>query len=171
MQHLIIVSGPINSGKTTYLHHLIEYYEQQGLCVGGVTAEALYAGGRKSGYDVRDVRTGAQTALVRSAGDTGATPSPNERLQRIGRFYILESGLEFTKNVLEGGLGCDLLCLDEVGPLEIEGGGHLPALKMLLAEYHGTLLLVAREAVVGALTDQAIEYSWEVVVRYSGIDF
>ncbi len=168
MQHLIIVSGPINSGKTTYLHHLIEYYEQQGLCVGGVTAEALYAGGRKSGYDVRDVRTGAQTALVRSAE---ATPDPHERLQRVGRFYILESGLEFTKKVLAAGLGCDLLCLDEVGPLEMEGGGHLPALRMLLTEYHGTLLLVAREAVVAALTDQAREYGWELVSRYSGVDF
>ena len=168
MRRLIIVSGPINSGKTTYLHRLIEHYTQQGLSVGGVTAEALYEGERKWGYDVRDVRTGDRTALVRSAGDI---PSPEERLQRVGRFVILESGLEFTRKVLEAGLGCDILCLDEVGPLEMEGGGHLPALKMLLAEYHGTLLVAAREAVAGALTDQSYKYGWDVVLRYSGEDF
>ena len=168
MRRLIIVSGPINSGKTTYLHSLIEHYTRQGLCVGGVTAEALYEGGQKSGYDVRDIRTGTQAALVRSTGDI---PGPEERLQRVGRFVILESGLEFTRKVLEAGLGCDILCLDEVGPLEMEGGGHLPALNMLLAEYHGTLLLVAREAVVGALTDQSYKYGWDVVLRYSGEDF
>ncbi|MFW5710746.1 MAG: nucleoside-triphosphatase [Spirochaetota bacterium] len=174
MQRLMIVSGPINSGKSTYLHRLIDHYEQQGLCVGGVTAEALFEGERKCGYDVRDVRTGVQTALVRSAGvggDKGEIPNFEVRLQRVGRFYILESGLEFTKKVLEAGFDCDLLCLDEVGPLEMQGGGHSPALKMLLAEYHGTLLLVAREAVVDALIGQANEYGWEIVLRYSGVDF
>lgn len=168
MQRLIVVSGPINSGKTTYLHRVIEYSTQQGLSVGGVTAEALYEGERKCGYDVRDVRTGDRTALVRSAGEIHGT---EERLQRVGRFYILESGLEFTKKVLAAGLDCDLLCLDEVGPLEMEGGGHLPALTMLLADYHGILLLVARESVVGALTELASEYGWEVESRYSGVEF
>ena len=168
MQHLIIISGPINSGKTTYLHRLISHYAHAGTSVGGVTAEARYEGGRKSGYDIRDIASGQETALVRSRS---AAPSAEEAVQRVGRFVVLNSGLAFTKRALEAGLGCEVLCLDEIGPLEMSGGGHMPTLELLLGKYHGVLVLVARESVVEELAGIAKALGWDVEIRVSGIAF
>jgi nucleoside-triphosphatase THEP1 len=169
MQHCIIISGPINSGKTTYLHRLIAYYERKGASVGGVTAEARYASGRKSGYDICDIASGQQTALVRS--NSGSTPPPDGAAQAVGRFILLDSGLEFSRKVLEAGLGCEVLCLDEIGPLEMRGRGHMPALKLILGKYRGLLLLVARESVVEELSDLSKAQGWEVEIRTSGFAF
>ena len=174
MRHLIILSGPINSGKTTYLHRLIAQTAQAGRSLGGITAEAVYEEGRKTGYDVQNVTTGQRRPLVRSGGqgDAGAeTASAGSEAQRVGRFYLLESGLVFAREVLQAALGMELLCLDEIGPLEIKGGGHMPALKMLLGEYRGTLIVVAREGVAEKLSQMAKEYGWQVEMRTSGSDF
>lgn len=174
MQRLIVLSGPINSGKTTYLHRLLAQAVQAGRSVGGITAEAIYAQGCKTGYDVVDVNTGERRALVKSSGygERGIEgAAAGSREQRVGRFYLLDSGLKFARAVLQAALGYELVCLDEIGPLEMSGGGHLPALKMLLAEYTGTLIVVAREAVAPELSRMATEYGWKVELRSSGGEF
>ncbi len=174
MRHLIILSGPINSGKTTYLHRLIAQTAQAGRSLGGITAEAVYEDGRKTGYEVQNVATGERRPLVRSGGqgDPGTeTVSAGSEVQRVGRFYLLESGLIFAREALQAALGKELICLDEIGPLEIKGGGHMPAFKMLLAEYHGTLIVVARKGVVEKLSQMAEVYGWQVEVRTSGSEF
>lgn len=169
MQHLIIISGPIDSGKTTYLHRLIAHYEREGASIGGVTAEARYAGGRKCGYDIRDIASGQQTALVRSS--PGSTYPGGEAVQAVGRFVLLNSGIEFSKDALEAGLACEVLCLDEIGPLEMRGGGHMPILQRILGRYRGLLILVARESVAEELANLAQATGWEVEKRISGIAF
>lgn len=169
MQLLILISGPIDSGKTTYLHRLIAHYEREGASIGGITAEARYAGGRKCGYDIRDIASGQQTALVRSS--TGSAYPGGEAVQRVGRFVVLNLGLEFSKDALEAGLGCEVLCLDEIGPLEMRGGGHMPVLERILGRYRGVLILVARESVAEELADMAQASGWEVERRISGIAF
>ena len=165
MGRIIIITGPVNSGKTSYLRRLIAIYKREGYVVGGITAEALYEEGRKIGYDVCDLITNECYPLVRSS-ETAEQMKSTAGVQHVGRFVLLESGLDFTRRCVHAAAARDIVCLDEVGPLEMAGKGHRQLLDTLLADYKGTLLVVARDIVSDALKAMAEEQGWIAEKQY-----
>ncbi|MDZ7795002.1 MAG: nucleoside-triphosphatase [Spirochaetia bacterium] len=159
MRRIIIITGPVNSGKTSYLHRLTTNYKREGYIVGGITAEALYEKGRKIGYDVCDLISKQCCPLVRSS-ETADHMKAAAGVQHVGRFVLLESGLDFTRRCIQAAAGVDIVCLDEVGPLEMDGRGHRQVLDTLLADFKGTLLVVARDIVSDALMIMAEKQGW-----------
>jgi len=165
VRRIIIITGPVNSGKTSYLHRLIASYKQEGYAVGGITAEALYEEERKIGYDVCDLISRQCCPLVRSS-ETSVQKKATEGVQHVGRFVLLESGLEFTRRCMQAAAAVDIVCLDEVGPLEMEGGGHRQVLDTLLRDFNGTLLVVSRDTVSDALMLMAEKQGWIAEKQY-----
>ena len=171
MRSLILITGVVNSGKTTYLHKLISEYRQKGKTVGGFTAEAFYKKGEKIGYDACDLRSGAQQALVRSKNVLPPEEFQQERYQpesyqRVGRFLLLASGLDFCRRCIDDSFNCDVVCIDEIGPLEMAGGGHRRVFEKVLSDYASTLIVVAREEVVDPVIKIAEKAGWAVEVVY-----
>lgn len=171
MRSLILITGAVNSGKTTYLHKLISEYRQKGKTVGGFTAEALYKEGIKIGYDARDLRTGEHQALVRSKdvvppGEFQTESYQAESYQRVGRFLLLVSGIDFCRRCVDASFNCDIVCIDEIGPLEIDGGGHRRIFEKVLSDYNSTLIVIAREEVVDKVIEIAEQMGWAVKVCF-----
>ena len=165
MRSIIIITGPVNSGKTSYLHRLVANYKRKGQTVGGITAEALYEDGRKIGYDVCDLISKECCPLVRTS-DAAAQMNLTEGVQHVGRFVLLESGLDFARRCIHAAATGDIVCLDEVGPLEMVGRGHRQVLDMLLADFEGTLVVVARDTVSDALQTMTEKQGWIAENQY-----
>jgi nucleoside-triphosphatase THEP1 len=165
VRRIIIITGPVNSGKTSYLHRLIANYKREGYAVGGITAEALYEQGRKIGYDACDLISKECWPLVRSS-ETAVQMKATAGAQHVGRFVLLESGLVFTRRCVHAAAAGDIVCLDEIGPLEMAGRGHRQVLDMLLADFEGTFLVVARDTVSDALKTMAEKQGWIAEKQY-----
>lgn len=108
------MSGPRGSGKTTTCRQLTQLARQRGLDCAGLLSLALFDGTRKVGIELVDLRSGASRPLAE------ADQRPASLRTKTYRFDV--GALAWGTEVLNGALPCDLLIVDEVGPLELERG-------------------------------------------------
>lgn len=143
---IVILTGGTGSGKTTRAGEVVDVLRRRGFEVGGILATGLLAAVHRSGFDLVDLRTGQTTAWCRERQmDAHAE-------QRWGRFEFTTEGLQLGRAALAvGGPPADVMVLDEVGPLELAGGGWADCLDLLVENFGGPILLVARLAVVDAV--------------------
>ena len=132
-----LLIGDRHSGKTSTCRRLVESARARGLTVGGILAPALHEGGRCIGYEVVDLATGQSTHLATSAGSG---------VEQTGRFHFLAEGLTLGRAALESTIepAPQLVMVDEVGQLELDGGGWSRQVDQLAAERSGLTLLVVR---------------------------
>lgn len=139
---LILITGEPSTGKTTFLAGLIEELKSQSFSVGGILAPGLWVGGERSGFDVLDVRTGKSLPLCRrGSGRSTITAGP---------FVFDRGGLDFGAQAIEQALNefVQVLCIDEIGPLELEGRGWSASLRSACARSRGVVVLVVRSRLV-----------------------
>ncbi len=141
---VLVLSGPVHGGKTTYLKRRIPLWAVRGLACGGFLSPAVPGPHGVAGYDLLEIATGRRWPYLRTDG-----PAAGER---VGPYVFVPETLERARAIIRRADGEGLLVIDEVGPLELEGGGLWPALDEALRRRAGTTLLVARE---GILTDLA----------------
>jgi nucleoside-triphosphatase THEP1 len=147
-----LLTGEQGAGKTTYLANAIPRMRAKGLTVGGILAHVLYADSKRIGYDVENVLTGERLPLCR----TDRVGSG----QIIGPFAFLEAGLALGEQALAPTAieRCDVVIVDEVGPLELQGGGWARSVHRLLETDGKRILLVVRPALV-----EKLQSMWGVV--------
>ncbi len=147
-----LLTGEQGAGKTTYLAKAIPRMRSKGLTVGGILAHVFYADSKRTGYDIENVLTGERLPLCRT-DQVGSG-------QIIGPFAFLEGGLALGEQALAPAtIGhCDVVIVDEVGPLELQGGGWARSIRRLLETDGKTLLIVVRPALV-----EKIQTMWGVV--------
>jgi nucleoside-triphosphatase len=137
---IVILTGPVHSGKTSLLRNVISFLRGRGLQVSGYLSEPLREGERILGYDLVEIGGGKFPFLRRGSPPEG---------QRIGRFFLDGEGLRQSERIIRQTPPDDLLIVDEVGPLELEGRGVRPSLERILSSRPGTTLLVIRESILG----------------------
>jgi iron complex transport system ATP-binding protein len=134
---IILITGPLHSGKTTFIRReLVPGLINKGLSVGGYVSPAVFEGEERRGYDLLDLKTGQLLPFLRKEGESG--------WQRIGAYYFLPSGLEKAEGLIRDFQG-DVCIIDEIGPMELAGGGLWPAIGELLARDHIPMLLIVRD--------------------------
>ncbi|MCX7750897.1 MAG: DUF2478 domain-containing protein [Candidatus Bipolaricaulota bacterium] len=138
-ERALLVTGRIGAGKTRAVLALAAELRHQGLRVGGVASPRVLDGEKTVGYRVRDVRTGEERPLC-SLEPPGIP---------FRRFFFSPEGVAFaTAALARAAAEADVIFVDEVGPLELAGGGFAPGLrKVLRAE--AFLLLTVRPSLVG----------------------
>lgn len=120
----VLVTGERGAGKTVFCGALVEAARTMPRppAVAGVVSPRVYEHGDQVGIDVEDLRTGRRRRLA-------ALRSPDEPARseatRLWRFD--EEALAWGNEVLRSATPCDLLVVDELGPLEFEEGGGWPA--------------------------------------------
>jgi nucleoside-triphosphatase THEP1 len=143
---LVILTGRTGAGKTTLAGDVVERLRKRGVGVAGLLARGLVADSRRAGFDLIDLGTGREMPLCR-VGEPGG---PDH--ERCGPFEFTREGLAFGRAALAGdAMDADLVVVDEVGPLELSGGGWCGSLDRLAVHARGALLVVARLAVVDAV--------------------
>ena len=137
-----VITGAQGSGKSTLVCELAQRLRAAGRKPGGICAAGLLSDGRRSGFDLVDLATGRRLPLSRRGLDGAAVTA--------GPFGFFREGLEAGAAALSpaGLAGADIVFLDEVGPLELEGGGWAPDLERLLAGSRAPLVLVIREGLL-----------------------
>ena len=123
-RHIAILSGPRGSGKTTTCQRLIDLACQRGLDCAGILSPARFEGTRKVGIDLLDVRSGQSRPLAEADSQPG-------ELRTMAYRFDLEA-IQWGVKLLEAACPCDVLIVDELGPLELERGqGWANALDVL----------------------------------------
>jgi len=153
-----VITGERGTGKTSFLLRLITKLQHSGWAAGGVLAPAVIKDGEPEGYDVRDVRTGFSVPLCRS----GVPPTGIES----GPYSFFPSGVAFGRNALDTRLlvGMDVVCIDEIGPLEMRGEGWASSTRELLRDLEAPLLLVVRSSLlhrISTFLDGAPKTYWD----------
>ncbi len=134
----LIVTGPIGSGKTQSVLALAQTLLEKGVRLGGVLSPRIVDAGETVGYLVRDLQSGKELLLC-SQDPPGI---------RFRRYFFRPEALAFANEVLtKAAKEMEVVVVDEVGPLELCGGGFAPGLRACLSS-SAFLVLTVRPALV-----------------------
>lgn len=135
---IIILSGPVHTGKSTALHRWVQHqktHENKVIC--GLLNPEI--DGAKRFIDIRN----GQFFKMDSTG--------NEDSISIGKYRFSASAFQRARNVLltSAQVKSDILIIDEIGKLELKNEGLEPAVSSVLKRADGqsfkTLILVIRD--------------------------
>lgn len=110
-----IITAMQGSGKTTFCQTLVDLARSAGWEVAGVLSPPVMVGGKKVGIDVVDLSTDLRRRLANTIDRGGDGPMTI-------RWAFDEEALSWGNQVLGNVPHCDLLVIDELGPLEFERG-------------------------------------------------
>ena len=140
----IILTGAVQSGKSTLAALLAARLKQTNIGVAGILAKGLWQNNQRTGFDLVDLKSGRSTPLARrslTADGPGKGYVP---------YRFMEAGVAAGRRALRvkqcGGAG--LIVVDEVGKLEARGRGWAPCLAPLLALSGTVHLWIVREYLV-----------------------
>ena len=140
---LTILTGPSGAGKTTLCRELESVSRSLGLDVAGILCPALYEGAQKTGIAATNLRSLETRELARRRD--AARPGELEH----GHWRFDPEVFDWCQEVLLAAVPCDLLVVDELGPLElIEGRGWTRALEVLDAGAYASAVVVIRPDLV-----------------------
>lgn len=135
---LWLLTGARGAGKTTFCRSLAAHAHIRGWDAAGLLSPAVFEGGIKTGILVEAVRTCEIHPLASSK------PHSSFDLQ-LGQWYFDRSILAWGNHVIESSPPCDLLILDELGPLELAHQvGWQAALNVLHRNGYKIALVVIR---------------------------
>jgi nucleoside-triphosphatase THEP1 len=174
MDQTILLTGRRGVGKTTVCQAVAELARRRGYWPGGVITPALYAYPEpfdftqdrqsrracpadwelgignweltKVGFEAMDVGSGERWPLAHTDQKMGGP--------RVGPYSFDPAALARALRVLRRAIsaGCDLLMVDEIGPLELgQGKGFAPILDLLPVEGPTHTLIVVRPALLDPL--------------------
>ena len=142
--HLIVVTGPPGGGKTSNIIAAARTLSERGVALGGFVQPAIVSGGEKSGFTVRDLATGEERALA-------VRVSPGNGDHGTG-YRFDPDGFALARRSLERAPSGGVLVIDEVGPVELRGAGHMSALRRAIRRKRPVACLLAvRRALIPAL--------------------
>lgn len=117
---LTLVSGPRGAGKSTWCLDLARQARALGLEPRGLASPAVMENGFKIGIDLLDLASGERRRLANRRGATGGGLTTTD-------WRMSAETLRWGNAILENLKSCDLFILDELGPLEFQGGLGLTA--------------------------------------------
>lgn len=150
----ILITGPKFSGKSRFVEMLLPRLREAGFTPTGFFQRGVFDGsGVKIGYDLVNVENGLSIPLARRAVSVGSWEFDEQAFARA-------TGMVSP--------AADVCVLDEIGPLELSGGGHARTLKNALEE-HADVILVVREELADELR-RRIPVDHEVAVEKFSIE-
>jgi nucleoside-triphosphatase len=143
----VVVTGPPGGGKTDVVAAAAGQLQNEGVLVFGFVQPGILDDGEKVGFRLRDVATGAEAVLAtlgeRRAGEFGT------------RYRFTDEGFRLGSRALSRVVPGSVAIVDELGPVELRGQGHMPAVRKALAApgLRGAIIVV-RRALVPSLLEE-----------------
>jgi len=139
----VIISGEIGAGKTSFGKRLAESLSSCGTTLGGILAPRVMEDGETIGYNVLDLET-ATICKLASIDPPGI---------KVGKYYLSREALDFSlQAVASASTRSQVVFLDEVGRLELQGKGHASATRILLDSPAKAILMI-RSTLVKAIVE------------------
>ncbi len=142
-RRVIIITGAVGCGKTSFVGEAAHLLKSEGLSVDGVIAPVVYEAEKRKGYLVRDLRSGEERILART--------TPFNTSLRQGPFYFAEESFRWVEQLFNRRFGSQVLILDEVGILELRRKGYYRLLESILRHYEGCFIIIARRSILEEL--------------------
>jgi nucleoside-triphosphatase THEP1 len=141
---ILVLTGESGAGKTRICEHIVTMSQTSGVDVAGVLTLPRWADAFKVGMDVRDIRTHESRPLAERA-PAGDSPI-------IENWHFDSTNLEWGATVLRRATPCDLLVIDELGPLEFcAGKGWVVGIDLLATGDYARALVVVRPTLLSNL--------------------
>ena len=109
---LWMLTGQRGVGKTTFCHALTSHALLEGWQVSGIITPVIFAGNEKVGILAESLETGEARPLA-SLDRTALFDLP------VGKWYFDRSVIAWGNQVIRDSIPCDLLIIDEFGPMEL----------------------------------------------------
>ena len=155
----LLVVGEPGSGKTSWCREYVDRRRESGSSVGGILCPAIEQQGQRVGSNAVDLLTGQEVPFARLSGYESFKGG-----ERVGDFTISRDAISFACGAIERAVesNCDLVVIDEVGPLELSDQGLMSAVELALASAVNVLIVV-RSSLKEALQKHFAEYEVAVV--------
>jgi len=135
-----IITGWRGVGKTTFCQRFLQVAQAQGWDVAGILSLAVFEGAEKVAIDALDIRSGERRNL--------AAHHPHAETDSVvTRWFFDQHTLAWGNHILEDSAPCQVLVVDELGPLEfIQHKGWVKAMEVIeKGDYHLGLIVVRPE--------------------------
>lgn len=130
--HLIIIHGPLGSGKTATAKKIAKTAKERGIKVRGILAERLITGNETIGYNGLNLETGRREPLVKA---TYLADSQDWEYHGRPRYRFSKNGFKTAnRNLVEAARDLDprtIVFVDEFGHLEKNEKGLFPGVSAL----------------------------------------
>jgi len=138
MSKIIIITGNVRSGKTTFLRKIINALQEQNtLNIAGIIASGIDKNGERYGFEIEELSTGQKFLLCTKKAVKGK--------EKIGSFYFNNQVFEqTTRSIVEKLPQTDLLIIDEVGYLELKGKGWFGLIDKAIQQNKPMILVVRK---------------------------
>ncbi len=133
----MILSGEIGAGKSTVCREVVRFLTDRGVSCGGVMCEKTVRGE----IIVADASCG-ERMLLGSPGGAGSL--------LVGKYAFDPAAMDFAVSAVERGRQASVLVVDELGPLELAGGGLSAAIDLIRTGEGAHCLAVIRQELVPA---------------------
>jgi len=145
MLPIIIISGNIQQGKTTFVRKVINRLERQNIEIGGIMSNVEYDGDQRVGYTLENLKSGEKIQLCNIA--------ENKEWKKQGKFYFNPDAVIQGNEILGfDNSNPDLIVIDEIGPLEVKSGGWAPSIQKIAEEAKAPMLWVVRDSLVNKIS-------------------
>ena len=147
---LWVISGERGTGKTSFCQKLVQQATQSKWDVAGMLSPAVIVQGGKVAIDAVDLRSGMQRRLAQRVRQDlpGST--------QTGTWHFDDEVLAWGNEVFKKATPCDLLVVDELGPLELERQqGWVAALDAIHSRAYRLCLLVLRPELIAVFRRQS----------------
>jgi nucleoside-triphosphatase THEP1 len=147
---IIIVTGKVNSGKTTILEKLLADEKLKGISPTGIIARGVFEGKAKVGFDVKDLSDGTSMPLARIGrmADHGFS---------VGKYSFSAQAFKFAQKAILNFRNNGVVFIDEVGPLELKGGGYAGCLNVVLESDISRLYVTVRSEILPEFSNKFIK--------------
>lgn len=143
---LTLVTGPRGAGKSTLCRAAAEEAARRGLRVSGLLSPPVFEHDQKIAIHLVDLATRESREMARCR-----TSSEPASTHATADWSFDPSVLAWGDAVLRAAGDCDLLVVDELGPLEFERGqGFMSAFPLLDARRYRVALVVVRPTLLDA---------------------
>ena len=136
------MTGEIQSGKTSLCLEIVEHARLRGYRLEGLISPGVFQDGQKIAIDLEDIKTGERRRLAERIEER-----PTELQTR--RWAFIPEIAAWGNQVLERVQPCDLLLIDELGPLEFHRDqGWTAGFKAVARGDYQAALLVIRPSLL-----------------------
>jgi len=133
-----IITGPRGVGKTRFCSHLAEFAKKSGREVKGIMCPPLFEKNVKTGFFVHDFASGESLLLAKI--------KKSDKIGTVTDHWSFDpKAMSWSNDILSGIEDCDLVILDELGPLEFKfGQGWQSGLRLIDKKKYALAIVVIR---------------------------
>ena len=148
VREIIILTGDLSSGKTSLCLEIAKVAKEKGLDVAGMISPAVFTGSQKTAIDALDLRSWKRNRMAE-------LHKGKKSDLETKRWSFDPSVVAWGNQVLADATPCDLLIIDELGPLEFERNeGWTEGFSALDEEKYKAAIVVVRPSLIDAAEER-----------------